>query len=425
MTRALASPSAGNAPLLAARLLMLAVILLFTVSPMALSFVGVKYDLPEGPFWQKLHPCTLVAMLAMLVDIVARPHPLRRLEQIATRFPGAMYFIATWILLIVHGLLNQQAQFTALIEPYALSLVALFMVDQIGDERRNFLRLFLHGAILANALVGIVEFVSHARLFPYVIGGVEVDGDYRSTALLGHPLLNASTTGAYILCLVMGGDNRLSTVWRVSALLASAFGMIAFGGRTAIAASSLIIVLIALKNVAAILLGARVDIRRVLAALVIAPLLLGGVAGAAQAGAFDAFVARYVDDNGSGEARLIALELFNMFDLGDLLIGPRPDLVNSGLKLLGIEIGIENNWLAMLFQYGAWMEAFFTVALFALFFEFWRRGRPGVTLLFAYFIAVISSAIGLAAKTLIFAQFSILLLVLFARDEGPRPRING
>jgi hypothetical protein len=70
------------------------------------------------------------------------------------------------------------------------------------------------------------------------------------------------------------------------------------------------------------------------------------------------------------------------------------------------------------------MEAFFVVALFALFFEFWRRSRPGVTLLFAYFIAIISSAIGLAAKTLIFAQFSVLLLVLFARDDQPAPPIN-
>lgn len=421
MTGHSASQASEGAPRWAARLLVLAVLLLFTLSPMALAFVGVKYDLPEGPFWQKLHPCTLVAMLALLVDIAGRPYPLRQIGRIVARFPAAMYFIAMWMLLIVHGLLNQQAQFTALVEPYALSLVALFMIDDIGDGRRNFLRLFLHTAILANAFIGVVEYVTHERLFPYVIGGAEVDGDYRSTALLGHPLLNASTTGAYILCLVMGGDDRLSAFWRVSALLLAALGMIAFGGRTAIAASSLIIFLLALRSLAAILLGARIDIRNVLAALLITPLLIGGVAGAAQAGVFDAFIARYVDDNGSGEARVIALELFNMFDLGDLLIGPRPDVVNSGLKLLGIQIGIENSWLALMFQYGAWMAAFFTLGLFALFFEFWRRGRPGVTLLFLYFIAVISSAIGLAAKTLIFAQFSVLLLVLFARDDAAAP----
>lgn len=421
MTRAPARETEGGAPRWAARLLILSVVLLFTASPMALALIGVKYDLPEGPFWQKLHPCTIMAMLAFFVDIVGRSHPFRRIAAIVIGFPAAMYFIAMWMLLIAHGLINQQAQLTALIEPYALSLVALFMIDEIEEKDRNFIRLFLHTAILINAFVGIVEYVTHQRLFPYVIGGVEVEGDYRSTALLGHPLLNASTTGAYILCLVMGGDPRLPAMFRVFALLLAGFGMIAFGGRTAIAAASVVIALLALRKFAAILLGARVDLRHALAALIVTPLLLGAVAGAAQAGAFDAFVARYVDDNGSGEARMIALQLFDMFDLGDLLVGPRPDLVNSDLKFLGIEIGIENTWLALLFQNGAWMTFFFCLGLFALFFEFWRRGRPGVTLLFFYFITVISSAIGLAAKTLIFAQFSTLLLVLFAREKENAP----
>jgi len=421
MTRAPARETEGGAPRWAARLLILSVVLLFTASPMALALIGVKYDLPEGPFWQKLHPCTIMAMLAFFVDIVGRSHPFRRIAAIVIGFPAAMYFIAMWMLLIAHGLINQQAQLTALIEPYALSLVALFMIDEIGEKDRNFIRLFLHTAILINAFVGIVEYVTHQRLFPYVIGGVEVEGDYRSTALLGHPLLNASTTGAYILCLVMGGDARLPAMFRVFALLLAGFGMIAFGGRTAIAAASVVIALLALRRFAAILLGARVDLRHALAALIVTPLLLGAIAGAAQAGAFDAFVARYVDDNGSGEARMIALQLFDMFDLGDLLVGPRPDLVNSDLKFLGIEIGIENTWLALLFQNGVWMAFFFCLGLFALFFEFWRRGRPGVTLLFFYFITVISSAIGLAAKTLIFAQFSTLLLVLFAREKENAP----
>lgn len=417
-----ASAGAEGAPRWAARLLILAVMMLFTLSPMTLGLVGVKYDVPEAPFWQKLHPCTITAMFALLVDVAARPYPLQRIRAIVQGYPAAMYFIAMWLLLIVHALVNQQAQFTGLAEPYALSLAALFMFDEIGEGRRRFLRLFLHVAILVNALVGIGEYITHERLIPYEIGGVPVEGDYRSTALIGHPLLNASTTGAYILCLVMGGDNRLRPLWRVPAVTIAAFGMIAFGGRTAIAAASFVVTLVLLRKTAAVLLGARIDIRRVLAGLILAPLLLAGVVGAAQAGAFDAFVARYVDDNGSGEARVIALQLFDMFDLTELMIGPRQDLVNSGLKLLGIEIGIESTWIALVFQYGAWMAFFFCLGLFALFFEFWRRSRRGVVLMFIYFIAVISSAIGLAAKTLIFAQFSVLLLAFFAPEER---RING
>lgn len=407
------------APIWASRLLILAVILLFTVSPMALGVVGVKYDMPDGPFWQKLHPSTFLAALAIFIDVVGRRYPLRRLRAIFAGFPAAMYFIVIWILLVAHGLINQHAQLTNLIEPYLTSLVALFMIDEMPQRHRNFLRWFLHIVICLNATIGVVEYATHARLFPYVIGGVEVDGDYRSTALIGHPLLNASTTGAYILCLVLGGDSRMTPIWRALALLVTALGMVAFGGRTAIAASSIIIVGLTLKRAAEILLGARFDIRHALAGFVLIPLVLSGVAGAAQAGAFDAFISRYVDDNGSGEARMIALQLFDVFDLNELLIGPRQDVVNSALNLFGIEIGIENTWLAWLFQFGAWMAGFFIIGLFALFYEFWRRSRRGATLLFLYFIVIISSAIGLAAKTLIFGQFSMLLLVLFACEDEP------
>jgi len=145
------------------------------------------------------------------------------------------------------------------------------------------------------------------------------------------------------------------------------------------------------------------------------PALIGGAAAAILGGVLNRFVDRFVDDNGSGEARVIVLQMFDKFDLTAMLVGPPPDLVGSYLNSFGIGIGIENNWLALLFQYGAWMTLFFCCGLFALFWEFWRRGGKGITLIFVYFLIVISSAIGLATKTLIFAHFSVLLLFLFER----------
>jgi O-antigen ligase len=93
----------------------------------------------------------------------------------------------------------------------------------------------------------------------------------------------------------------------------------------------------------------------------------------------------------------------------------------EGLKRLGLEIGIENTWLALVFQYGLLMTIVFVIGLFLLFWEFWRRTREGGALLFLYFLIIISSAMGLAAKTMIFAQFAILLLFLFAKDPDAEP----
>jgi len=403
-------------PRLAGRALIVAITLLFTVSPMSLSLLGVEYDSADSPFWQKLHPSTFVALLAFAVDLLLRRHPLRWIASLPERFPGAAYFLCMWALLLAHGLLNQRTQVTTLFEPYALAIIALSMIEDMRAPQRNALRTILHVAICLNATIGVFEYVTQERLFPYVIGGAPVIGDRRATALLGHPLLNASTTGAYILCLALGGDAKLTAIWRSIALLVTALGMIAFGGRTAIAVSSIFLAAIALRKGASLLSGARFPAAGALAAFVIAPALSAVFVGAAQAGVFDAFLSRYVDDNGSGEARLIALQLFDRFELGEILLGPRSDVVDSALASLGIEIGIENNWLALLFHYGAWMTVFFCMGLFALLFEYWRLCRSGATILFVYFLAIISSAIGLAAKTVIFAQFAVVLLVLFSRE---------
>ncbi len=406
------------APLLARRMLIAAIVLLFTLSSMSLSVVGFRYDLPDGPFWQKLHPATFLAVAALMLDIGRRRRPLDRIAAIPAQFPAAAYFLCMWALLLAYGLLIQHVPFTALFEPYAFAVVALFMIPELSRAQLDGVRRFLNVVICVNAAIGFLEYLSHERLFPYVIGGLPVD-DYRSTALLGHPLDNAATTGAYMLCLAMGGVSGLTPMWRGVALFVAGLGMIAFGGRTATAFATFFIVLIVLFRSARILAGARFHIRHALALFLGAPVAAASLVVAAQAGVFDAFTSRYIDDNGSGAARLIALDLFDRFETGDLLFGPPVDVLNSTLNSLGIEIGVENNWLALLFQYGAWMAVFFSIGLFALFYEFWRRADAGATVLFVYYLAIISSSIGLASKTLNFAQFAVLLLVLFPRRDAP------
>jgi hypothetical protein len=417
MSDAQLAPLREEAPKTARFLFALSVFLLFYVSTMALSFVGFTYDLPDGPAWQKLHPATLVAVTAFVAALALRPRPLHRLRMLVFAFPGACYFILMWFFLMAHGVIDQNGHFTEMLEPYPFSLAALFLHDDFPQYYRRKIRLLLHVLICVNALVGIAEYLTGWRVFPYVISGLEIDGDYRSTALIGHPLLNACTTGTYMLCLFLGGDRDLRPLWRVAALLTTTLAMIAFGGRTAIVSSSLVIALVTLRKIAGLLLGARIDVRHFLAGALVAPAVIGAVAAAAFSGVLDAFIARFLDDNGSGEARVIVWQLFDKFDWADLALGPRSDLVRSLLNSFGIEIGIENNWLALLFQYGAWMTFFFSCGLFALFWEFWRRGHKGITLLFVYFLIVISSAIGLATKTMIFAQFSLLLLFLFERRD--------
>ena len=74
---------------------------------------------------------------------------------------------------------------------------------QQDDKRRA--ALIIHAILCANALLGLYEYLSGWRLTPYVAGTLLIEVDWRSTALLGHPLANASVTGSYALILGIGG----------------------------------------------------------------------------------------------------------------------------------------------------------------------------------------------------------------------------
>lgn len=406
-------------------LLVVSVMIVFSVSPMALGALGVNYDSVGGAFWQKLHPATFIAAVAFFLHVLGERRPWAYLKNLPARFPGAALFVAIWLLLIAYAVLVQHLPITALIETFLLAVVALLMHDDLTFEMRDFLRVFLHVLLFVNAALGVFEFLTHYRLFPYVISGEEVTGDYRSTALLGHPLLNAGTTGAYVLCLYLGADAALKPLTRTLLIGLQILGLAAFGGRTSLLMSSVIMGGGLLKDFALLLLGRRFDARRVLAVILISPAVVIALAYAVSAGLFDDLIGRFIDDNGSAEARIIMIKMFDAFDFTDLMLGPDPEAVSSTQRTLGIGVGIENTWIALLFQDGALMTLFFVVGLCALFWEFWRRSRKGAAFLFLFFIVVISSAIGLASKTTMFLQFALLLLFMFNAETTDQSSVRG
>ncbi|HXY59707.1 MAG TPA: VpsF family polysaccharide biosynthesis protein [Methylocystis sp.] len=403
-----------------------AVVACFAVSPMALGFFGITYDSAGGAAWQKLHPATYLIALAITLGLLGRDNRVAYLRKVLAKLPGVAFFVAIWILLTVYAALVRHSPITSLLETFLIAVTALVMYDELPQRVQSGLRLFLHVFLSVNALVGLGEHLTHMRVFPYVIGGEEVTGDHRSTALMGHPLQNAATSAAYLLCLFLGGDAALAPMTRLALILVQIIGLACFGGRTAIVASALIIGANLLKDFVFVLLGARFDMRRVLALTIGAPLVLAAVFYVALAGTFDDTAARFIEDNGSAEARVIMWRLFDSFALPDLLIGPDPEAVNTRLVDLGIGIGIENTWISLIFQYGVLMTLFFVAGLLALFWEFWRRSREGAFQLFLFFLALISSAIGLAAKTMIFNHFALLLLLVFSeRQEEAAPARRG
>ncbi len=375
--------------------------------------LGVNHGGSGGAFWEKLHPATYLAALAFALQLLSRRKRWAYLENLCVKFPGAAYFVVVWLLLIAFASLVQHTPIAPLIETYLIAVVALFMVDDLAKDWREFLRRFLHGVLFVNAMLGIAEFYTQLKLFPDVNAVDDAIGDYRSTALLGHPLANAAVTGLYILCLVLGGDGKLTPLWRALMLLPQICSMAAFGGRTSILVTSLILAIILIKSAALLLIGKRFDLRSAVTMVVLAPLAFATGFYVFSAGFLDKLVQRFIDDNGSAEARVVMFRLFDLFDFNEILWGPRPEIVNSALITLGIRIGIENTWIALAFQYGLIMAGIFIAGMFMLFWEYWRRSHSGAYFLFLFFFILITSAIGLSVKTMLFVEFSLLLLFIF------------
>ncbi len=403
----------------------LAAITAFVVSAMTLYRFGVMYDAPGGSFLLKLHPATYLFLLALLLDIAGRPDALPYIVDLPRRFPGVAFFVANWTLIVAYVALFQHTPVTPLIDSFFCAVAMLVLYEDFDEDERALMRRLLHLVMFVNACIGILEFATHFRLTPFVTGGRLITNDYRSTALLGHPLLNAGSTGLYALMLFFGGDRSLRPPLRFGLLVTQLVALVPFGGRTSLVLTIGLIALGSLRGIAEILRGRRFDMRVALIAMLVLPLIAVVLAAAWQGGVLDPLIDRFTDDKGSAEARVVIYQLFDSFSLEGILLGPNPDQLASLQATLGIEYGIENSWLGLVFQYGALMTVAFALGLFALIGELWRRSHAYGAVMVFFFLIQVSSSASLSVKSFEFNQFAILMLVAFDQRASAAKQRGG
>ncbi|MDE2577600.1 MAG: VpsF family polysaccharide biosynthesis protein, partial [Hyphomicrobiales bacterium] len=317
----------------ASALLILMTLVCFVISAMTLSYFGVKYDEAGGSALHKLHPASWIACLALMATFAARRDRIDWIAGLPARFPGAALFTGSWITIILFAQIVQHTPLMPLVDTFFCALVFLVLWEDADCETRNFITVMLHVVLVGNALIGIGEFVTHKRLTPFVTGGREVLYDYRSTALLGHPLLNAGTTGGYMLMMIFGGDRAVSLLPRLAIIGVCGVALVAFGGRTAIVMSIALTALGSIMPILRTLAGARFDLRGALAFSLVVPLAVGVLAFAYASGSLDQLIERFTDDKGSAEARVLMLQLFSHFTWEELFFGPDPVRLEGYMRL--------------------------------------------------------------------------------------------
>jgi hypothetical protein len=397
-------------------LFVLGVFVLYTVSGGMLWLVGVNYDGVTGSAISKIHPGTYLVVAGFAMAALEAGNPIAFGAELVRYRPAAFLLFVATVVLFVDIVINAGPGMAGTLDTYLLPPLAVGLFAKSDTRTRSRIELVIHIAMIANAVLGLVEFGTKHLYFPYRFDGASLITDTRSTALQGHPLGNATITSFYILALLAGGG-RLSPVARGSILVLEFFALIVFGGRSALITTGILGGVQGLVFIKNVVQSRRIPIGGVLIALLIATVAPLVIIGLVSGGFFDALLDRFASDGGSANARVEMLTLLQQIPLTDLLVGPDPGLVESLRRVNNLAAGIENPIVRTILYQGAILTALMMVALGFFLYELTRSSRRGMALPMLGFLIVINTFESLGSKSTLLAKFAVMMLVLFRQNQ--------
>lgn len=388
------------------------------ISNLALSALGFNYEEAGGNPLEKIHPGTALAALLLMLAGLTRRKPLADGFAALVSAPGATALALCAVALMAHSILVTGLPFTQLIDSLVAPVIAFFLFRSLSIVRARHLSWLIHAVFFANAMLAIAEYTLGFRLTPLVAIGTELSSDWRSSALFGHPLGNASLTGTYLLAMALGGGRNLPFVIRIVAITASAAAMITFGGRVATLILLLMVLMAIIVRLFRIFRGDGFSRETLLIWLLLIPIAAVAIGIAADLGFFDPFLSRFSEDDGSAETRLDMLELFRYVPLHELLFAPDPNLIASLRSLYKLDFGIESFWVAFILTYGLVpsIPLFASLLLFGR--DVVRASSKEAVWLAVFILAVASASTSLSSKTTVLTTSLIMILTLLRANQA-------
>lgn len=409
---------------LASALTVLCLIVLFFVSSGVLEASGIRYGSPGGSPLSKFHPATYLALAALGVWTIAIG-PGRLLTMLAAQRPGTLIFALAILLLTFQAAIIQKLPISAVVDTFVLPLALFVSISALRAPVTERVLIGMHLFFLLNSTIGYFEYLTPFRLTPTYEHGEIVTYDWRATALLGHPLVNALATGTYLLILTGPGGRRFDMPVRAALLIYNLGAMVAFGGRAATV--SVILLLSAHGGIQFLRILAGKPFRLRDAMLIV--MALAGIATVGsllvQAGALDTFLSRFENDYGSAATRVAMFSIFDGMNLRDVFFAPDLAHIASNQRRLDLAIGIESFVVAFFAYYGVVTTVLFFLGLAAFCAEIVRSVGPAALLPLAYYFVITSTSTGIANKTIDFALIMAMIMILLDRrfipDETHRP----
>src|SRR5216684_3807377 len=367
----------GTLPLIdmiIAGLMMLAVITTFTISAAMLTNWKVHYLTTGGNFYEKFHPATYFAFLAFCLLLIRNNDPIGEINRMFSEAKLILVYLCCWLALLVQMLVLERP-FTVIIDTFLLPVLLCLVIWRLSPAQGKPLVWGLHLTILLNIILGYYEYFSGHRLIPLTLGDVVVMGEWRSSALLGHPLTASGIVGGYVLALIFRPALCPPAAVRLPLIAFCLGSLMAFGGRTALVTVLLVIGCFAALEVFRILRGGRTSLTVAIAAICLLFVAAAGIFAALYGGIFDKMLLRFSSDKGSALARYATFDLLSHFDWHELVLGPNPVRANALQNQFGLKYGIEDFWISCIVQFGIILTILLTIGLAGLFAEILQRAN--------------------------------------------------
>ncbi len=397
-------------------LVLLATIAAFTISAALLTSWKIHYVTTSGNFYEKFHPATYFALLALGLLLARNGDPIGEISRMFSEAKLVLVYLLCWFALLVQMLVLEHP-FTAIIDTFLLPAVLCLIVWRLSARQRKPLVWSLHLAILLNVILGYYEYFSGHRLIPLSLGDVTVMGEWRSTALFGHPLTASALVGGYVLALVLRPTLCPSPLLRLPLLAFCLGSLMVFGGRTALVTVLLVLGGFAILEILRVLRGKRTSLPMAIGTICLLFAAAAGVFAALDLGIFDKMLLRFSSDKGSAHTRYATFDLLSHFDWRELVLGPAPVRASALQNQWGLKYGVEDFWIASIVQFGMIHTVLLTIGLVGLFAEILRRAGGAAWAIVLLVIVVAASSVSFSSKNIQLAQFVLLITLLLPRER--------
>ena len=397
------------------------IVLLFVMSGTVLDMVGYDYSSIGGSPITKIHVSTYFIVVLFAVFIASYPAK-RDLARyyLATKL-GTIYFMAAATFALVNIVANGRNGFGMYFDTDMHLFLVCMLLPFVPPAAMDRLERFIHVFFAVNAVFGIMELVTGVHVFPlttYSPDGLTVD-EPRATAFLSHPLHAATVTCVYIVSLLVGAGRSLRPALRVPMIGLQTVALLAFGGRTALLLTLLIVAAVLLWHAMRFTAGKSLSRVSVVAAVALVPLGVAAVAVLAYLGFFDQFLDRFTEDGGSARSRLLMVPLWLSFDWADFLWGASTDYVRAQIYSFGLEWGVENPFLQMSVYQGTVIASLIMTGFLLVLYDAFRRLEPRVLYPMGIYLLLCSTFGSFAGRFINIVIFMVVISTLFRRPNAP------